>query len=228
MGMEYASGHNQAIGLHLYLVPRLCLAHIYIRKISLLDMQLRWHAGRAVQIVVMLGWDDLQCTWSDARMLQPYCTRQVWCQGRHGRTRQERPGAPPPVGKSLQVKHTGRLTGCVRNMQGVTWKQAHIYILACILDYILDLPRKTILDLPLPTVRELQIHWNYDYIHYILACILDYTLVSEPTRQNVWSPTTLSTPPLDVLANKSRHAANMKAYICLTRLMLALPRSYSV
>jgi hypothetical protein len=53
-----------------------------IRKISLLDMQLRWHAGRAVQIVVMLGCYDL----SNVRMLQPYCTRQAWRQGRHGRT----------------------------------------------------------------------------------------------------------------------------------------------
>jgi hypothetical protein len=31
------------------------------------------HAGRVVQIVVMLGCYDLQCTWSNVRMLQPYC-----------------------------------------------------------------------------------------------------------------------------------------------------------
>jgi hypothetical protein len=51
----------------------------YLRKIMirLLDMQLRWHAGRAVDIVVMMGWHDLQCTWPDARMSQPYCTRQA-------------------------------------------------------------------------------------------------------------------------------------------------------
>jgi hypothetical protein len=33
------------------------------------------YAGRAVQIVVMMGCYDLLCTWCDARMLQPYCTR---------------------------------------------------------------------------------------------------------------------------------------------------------
>jgi hypothetical protein len=37
---------------------------LYIRKISLLDMHLRWHVGRAVEIVVTMGWHDLQCTWS--------------------------------------------------------------------------------------------------------------------------------------------------------------------
>jgi hypothetical protein len=40
---------------------------VHIRKIRLLDMQLRWHAGRAVQIVVKLGCYDLQCTWPDSQ-----------------------------------------------------------------------------------------------------------------------------------------------------------------
>jgi hypothetical protein len=85
-----------------------CLSRIdsYLRKISLLDMQLRWHAGRAVQIVVMMRCYDLQCTWSDARMLQPYCTRQAWCQGGHGK--RDRPGAPAPVGESRSSKQADR------------------------------------------------------------------------------------------------------------------------
>jgi hypothetical protein len=42
------------------------LIFLIFGKISLLDMHLRCHVGRAVEIVVMMGWHDLQCTWSDA------------------------------------------------------------------------------------------------------------------------------------------------------------------